>query len=33
MSEEAGFLAAIQSVPADQTTRLVHADWLDEQAM
>jgi uncharacterized protein (TIGR02996 family) len=31
MSEEAGFLSAIQKAPADETTRLVYADWLDEQ--
>jgi uncharacterized protein (TIGR02996 family) len=31
MSEEAGFLSAIQQAPADETARLVYADWLDEQ--
>src|SRR5262245_15035695 len=28
---EAAFLAALTSDPADQTTPLVYADWLDEQ--
>ncbi len=31
MHEEAGFLAAIRAVPDDDATRLVYADWLDEQ--
>jgi uncharacterized protein (TIGR02996 family) len=31
MRDEAGFLAAIQAAPGDDTTRLVYADWLDEQ--
>ena len=31
MGEEAGFLSAIRQTPADETTRLVYADWLDEQ--
>jgi uncharacterized protein (TIGR02996 family) len=30
MSEEAAFLAALKANPADDTTRLVYADWLDE---
>ncbi|QEG31588.1 hypothetical protein GobsT_64100 [Gemmata obscuriglobus] len=30
MSERAGFLNAIRSAPADDTARLVYADWLDE---
>jgi|GEM_PF-4335085 len=30
MSDEAAFLAALQANPADDTTRLVYADWLDE---
>ncbi|MBN9122735.1 MAG: ribosomal protein L7/L12 [Planctomycetes bacterium] len=30
MSEEAAFLAALRANPADDTTRLVYADWLDE---
>jgi uncharacterized protein (TIGR02996 family) len=29
--DEAGFLSAIRSTPADDTARLVFADWLDEQ--
>jgi len=32
MSEETTFLAALQANPADDTTRLVYADWLDEHA-
>ena len=31
MADEAGFLAAIAAAPADDTLRLVYADWLDEQ--
>jgi uncharacterized protein (TIGR02996 family) len=31
MHDEAGFLTAIQQTPADDTARLVFADWLDEQ--
>jgi uncharacterized protein (TIGR02996 family) len=31
MGEEAGFLSAIRQTPADETARLVYADWLDEQ--
>ncbi len=31
MGEEAGFLSALEQTPADDTTRLVYADWLDEQ--
>ncbi|HEY1190515.1 MAG TPA: TIGR02996 domain-containing protein [Gemmata sp.] len=31
MNEEAGFLSAIRNAPADDTARLVYADWLDEQ--
>ncbi len=31
MREEAGFLSAIRQTPADETARLVYADWLDEQ--
>lgn len=27
---DAGFLAAIEADPADRTSRLVYADWLDE---
>jgi uncharacterized protein (TIGR02996 family) len=30
MSDEAAFLAALKANPADDTTRLVYADWLDE---
>lgn len=30
MSEEAAFLAALKVNPADDITRLVYADWLDE---
>lgn len=30
MNEEAGFLSAIRQTPADETARLVYADWLDE---
>jgi uncharacterized protein (TIGR02996 family) len=30
MSDEAAFLAALRANPADDTTRLVYADWLDE---
>jgi uncharacterized protein (TIGR02996 family) len=30
-SDESAFLAAIADNPADDTTRLVYADWLDEQ--
>jgi len=33
MSNEAGFLTAIQTQPGDDTTRLVYADWLDEQGL
>src|SRR5262249_32601724 len=29
--DEAGFLSAIHQTPADDTARLVFADWLDEQ--
>jgi uncharacterized protein (TIGR02996 family) len=29
--EETAFLESIRSEPADNTTRLVYADWLDEQ--
>jgi uncharacterized protein (TIGR02996 family) len=32
MSDEAAFLAKIQAMPTDHTTRLVYADWLEEQA-
>ncbi|QEG31765.1 hypothetical protein GobsT_66090 [Gemmata obscuriglobus] len=32
MDEEAGFLAAIGLAPAEDTTRLAYADWLDEQS-
>jgi uncharacterized protein (TIGR02996 family) len=31
MHDEAGFLSAIRTTPADDTARLVFADWLDEQ--
>lgn len=31
MNEEAAFLSAIRENPADDTARLVYADWLDEQ--
>ncbi|MBP3957239.1 TIGR02996 domain-containing protein [Gemmata sp. G18] len=31
MHEEAGFLSVIRQSPADDTARLVFADWLDEQ--
>jgi uncharacterized protein (TIGR02996 family) len=31
MSEEQSFLAALRDNPADDTTRLVYADWLDER--
>jgi len=31
MSDEAAFLAALRANPADDTTRLVYADWLEEQ--
>lgn len=31
MHDEAGFLATIRQTPADDTARLVFADWLDEQ--
>jgi uncharacterized protein (TIGR02996 family) len=31
MHDEDGFLAAIRQTPADDVTRLVFADWLDEQ--
>src|SRR5688572_21458041 len=30
MSDEAGFLKAIADQPAERSTRLVYADWLDE---
>lgn len=30
MSDEAAFLEALQANPADDTARLVYADWLDE---
>jgi uncharacterized protein (TIGR02996 family) len=30
MSDESTFLAALKANPADDTTRLVYADWLDE---
>src|SRR6201996_4156202 len=30
MSDEAAFLAALKANPADDITRLVYADWLDE---
>ncbi|MFO0821907.1 MAG: ribosomal protein L7/L12 [Gemmataceae bacterium] len=32
MSEEAAFLEALKANPADDTVRLVYADWLDEHA-
>jgi uncharacterized protein (TIGR02996 family) len=31
MVDEIAFLAAIRANPSDDTTRLVSADWLDEQ--
>jgi uncharacterized protein (TIGR02996 family) len=31
LNEEAGFLSAIRQTPADDTARLVYADWLDER--
>ena len=31
MHDEAGFLSAIRETPADDTARLVFADWLDER--
>jgi uncharacterized protein (TIGR02996 family) len=31
MSDEAAFLEALRTNPADDTTRLVYADWLDER--
>jgi uncharacterized protein (TIGR02996 family) len=31
MSDEAAFIRAIQSDPADATAKLVYADWLDER--
>jgi uncharacterized protein (TIGR02996 family) len=31
LNEETAFLSAIRQLPADDTTRLVYADWLDEQ--
>ncbi|AWM35706.1 hypothetical protein GobsT_66080 [Gemmata obscuriglobus] len=31
MNDEAGFLRALLDAPADDTTRLVLADWLDER--
>ncbi|MBN9122734.1 MAG: TIGR02996 domain-containing protein [Planctomycetes bacterium] len=31
MSEESAFLAALKANPADDLTRLVYADWLDER--
>ena len=31
MSDEAAFLDALRANPADDTTRLVYADWLDER--
>ncbi len=31
MSDEAAFLKALRDNPADDTTRLVYADWLDER--
>lgn len=31
MHDEAGFLSAIRQTPADDISRLVFADWLDEQ--
>jgi uncharacterized protein (TIGR02996 family) len=30
MSDETGFLHAIQAAPSDRTVKLVYADWLDE---
>src|SRR5207247_1334077 len=30
MSDEAAFLTALKANPADDTARLVYADWLDE---
>jgi uncharacterized protein (TIGR02996 family) len=30
MSEEAAFLMALKASPADDTARLVYADWLDD---
>src|SRR5262249_55510447 len=30
MNDEAGFLRTLLANPADDTTRLVYADWLDE---
>ncbi|VTS05823.1 TIGR02996 domain-containing protein [Gemmata obscuriglobus] len=30
MSDEAAFLEALKTNPADDTVRLVYADWLDE---
>ncbi|QJX01043.1 ribosomal protein L7/L12 [Frigoriglobus tundricola] len=30
MSDEAAFLAALKANPADDTARLIYADWLDE---
>jgi uncharacterized protein (TIGR02996 family) len=32
MSDEAAFLAAISAAPADDTARLVYADWLDDHS-
>ena len=31
MTAEDGFLIAIRGAPADDNTRLVYADWLEEQ--
>src|SRR5262245_55379643 len=31
MHDEDGFLAVLRQTPADDTARLVYADWLDEQ--
>ncbi len=31
MPDQDGFLSAIRADPADDTTRLVYADWLDER--
>ena len=31
MSSEADFLAKLQAEPADDATRLVYADWLEER--
>ncbi|HUR55728.1 MAG TPA: TIGR02996 domain-containing protein, partial [Gemmataceae bacterium] len=31
MSEEQSFLDALRENPADDTTRLVYADWLDDR--